>query len=166
MFALLRDKLVTWWQGADQDPLDQAKEQELENIYGGAIAQLFRKCNRPLSTLPVLDLGDRHGHTDYIDFLQPEEMTAPVMRFVDRFRRPGIAFRLQAVHRTDKTKSVVFAWFQRYSDDKRTWSFGWGNSDSTIENEYLSQSVPFGRPDIPERVKGWLNRTDLLFLPC
>lgn len=33
--------------------------------------------------LPELDLGDRQGKTDYIDFIKRDEITAPVMKFKD-----------------------------------------------------------------------------------
>jgi hypothetical protein len=59
------------------------------------IRELFNRCNYPIWGLPVLDLGDCMGKTGYIDFIQPEEMNRSVMQFRDRYRRSGVALKIQ-----------------------------------------------------------------------
>lgn len=72
------------------------REMLLLNKYPPEMVRLFRNSRTPISQLPVLDLGDRQGLTDHIDFLQPEEMDRPVMRFQDCFQRPGVALKIRA----------------------------------------------------------------------
>lgn len=62
--------------------------------------------------LPVLDLGEREGKTLYIDFIKEYEMTAPIMKFEDKFGRKGIAVR---------TEEGVQTFFHRYKQEA-TWS--------------------------------------------
>jgi len=91
-----------------------------QNLYPERLVQSFKNYGVDIYTLPVLDLKNRGGNTDYIDFLTPEDMTAPIMRFVDKFRRPGLAFLL----RGPKNESGVVSVFQRYTENSRTWVYG------------------------------------------
>ena len=103
--------------------------------YPRAMIELFRRCHSSVSRLPVLDFGDRMGITDYIDMLHPADMTHPVMRFTDRFNRPGIAFHVEGhadgnfgyhrVPREIRDISGVLAVFKRYPD-RNSWRIGMG----------------------------------------
>jgi len=73
--------------------------------------------------LPVLDLGNRGGSTDYIDFIRAEEMEFPVMRGVDKFRRPFIAIKVNCVD-SALEKQMVGTIFQRYTDNDVNWAYG------------------------------------------
>ena len=77
-------------------------------------------------TLPCLDLGDRMGLTDYIDFLTPDDMAHDIMAGIDAYRRPFVAFKLQvcSVDRADRADEVVCTFFQRFSDNTESWAFG------------------------------------------
>jgi len=79
-----------------------------------------------LENLPVLDVGTRNGPTDYIDYLTIADLTAPVMKGVDRFRRPFIAMKLSAVsdHVENEVYEFVGTFFQRYTDDEVNWAYG------------------------------------------
>lgn len=66
-----------------------------EHPYPKEMKRLFRYCKVPIFKLPVLDLGGRWGPTEYINMIDPEDMEFPIMRFADRFGRPGIAFHLE-----------------------------------------------------------------------
>lgn len=48
------------------------------NLFGGEGA--FEK-------LPIIDIGEREGNTGYIDFITPEDMSAPIMRGEDKHQR-------------------------------------------------------------------------------
>lgn len=82
-----------------------------------------------VETLPLLDIGTREGETKYIDFISPNELTAPIMRGIDKYRRPFIVFcvgktvLLQGMRRPEKAGMPVVI-FQRYSDNKSHWSSG------------------------------------------
>jgi len=43
--------------------------------------------------LPTLDIGDKMGRTGYLDFIRPEDMSAPIMKGVDSAGRPFVALR-------------------------------------------------------------------------
>jgi len=64
--------------------------------------------------LPILDLGNRRGSTDYIDFVTNEDMNAPLMKGIDCFTRPFIAIRY--INRERNTFSTVVI-FHRYTDE-------------------------------------------------
>jgi len=65
--------------------------------------------------LPVLELDAARGtgRTGYLDFVQPEDMTAPVMRGKDSAGRPFVAFRMQLTE-DGETRVVVETIFRRY----------------------------------------------------
>jgi len=67
------------------------------------IRQMFFSNDRLIKQLPILHLGDRMGQAGYIDFLQPEDMSHPVMKFIDMANRPGIAFKIVVYSRLEKT---------------------------------------------------------------
>jgi hypothetical protein len=64
-----------------------------------------------------LDVGKRIGHTDYIDYIDVKELTKPIMKGVDYYKRPFIVLRCIV------DKDVVYGqtFFQRYTDDKNLW---------------------------------------------
>jgi hypothetical protein len=71
--------------------------------------------------LPVLDLGGRQGNTEYIDFIKTSDMSAPVMRYTDRFNRRGIALHLRCTYGEWNDLEVVLAPFQRYVPGLTGW---------------------------------------------
>jgi hypothetical protein len=74
----------------------------LENIY--------------YKNFPVLNLGKRIGATDYIDFIKKEEVTHPVMKGQDFFKRKFIV--IKAI--VDNSVCIQ-TFFQRYSDNVGLW---------------------------------------------
>ncbi len=122
--------------------------------------------------LPTLDLGQRQGATDYIDFVDVSEMTAPVMKFVDKFARRGLLLCLRgsgwgrpylSADKTlrqiwDQPQYFTLALFQRYTDGSQ-WSFGWGHSDHALEHiapegAFLNNTV------LPAALTCWLKHVD------
>ncbi len=63
--------------------------------------------------IPNLDLRERMGIAGNIDFLQPDDLAAPVMKGNDKFGRPFIAIR--ATHRNGNLRCVLVA-FQRFTE--------------------------------------------------
>jgi hypothetical protein len=104
--------------------------------YPENMVQLFGDHGSPIWRLPILDLGNRRGITGYIDFLRPEEMTHPVMRFKDCQKRVGVALQLKG--KSDEVLQTgmgnypirdlrgVLVLFQRYRG-KSTWSLSCSN---------------------------------------
>lgn len=93
-------------------------------IYSANIINMFGGL-RQIMKFPIINIGDKVGHTDYIDFLRPNDLSFPIMRGVDTFKRPFISLRY-IDRRYNETKVETF--FQRYSDDYLTWTSG-GSSD-------------------------------------
>jgi len=73
-----------------------------------------------LKDIPVLDLGNRGGSTDYIDFLSSDEMTAPIMQGIDKFNRRFMSFNIVS---QDGGRGVITA-FQRYTNSDKPWCIG------------------------------------------
>lgn len=67
--------------------------------------------------LPILDIGNREGSTGYIDFIKPEEMTAPIMRGKDKYGREFFIIRA----RINGGEVVTQTFFRRYTKEN-TWS--------------------------------------------
>lgn len=80
--------------------------------------------------IPTLDIGDRRGWTDYIDFIRAEEMPCPIMKGIDTFRRPFLAIKVTAKYIGSDTELIgkkfdlVGTIFQRYSDQSFSWAYG------------------------------------------
>lgn len=114
----------------------------MTTIYPEDYETVFRDHYQAIKDLPVLDLKGRQGHTDYIDFLTPKDMTKPVMRFVDKFNRPGIAIHLRCKHGAWADEEIVLALFQRYTGEPSKWTYGWGNSRHFLEHAYNDHHEP------------------------
>jgi hypothetical protein len=75
--------------------------------------------------LPVLDLGDRVGYTDYIDFLYWEDIPKSIMKGIDRCNRNFLAFKLglKIVKEdgSEKMKYFTQVFFERYSKNSDVW---------------------------------------------
>ena len=91
--------------------------------------------------LPVLDLGQRMGHTGYLDFLTPKDLSAPIMRGIDSLGRPFIAI----CYRTRERVSVECL-FQRYTDDPKTWTAGHHRDYSGHEIDMRASRIRSGTP--------------------
>ena len=96
--------------------LDETKIEsaDLINACGGLLA---------ISGYPVLDLKGQMGSTEYIDFLKSGDLSSSIMRGLDKFGRPFIAFRY--VVRSGTSCAVeVETMFQRYRNDPKIWTTG------------------------------------------
>jgi hypothetical protein len=76
--------------------------------------------------LPTLDLGNKIGSTDYIDFVKIDDMLSNIMKGVDYYGRHFVSIKYWVTDTTDMTKPYqsVGTFFQRYSDDPDTWAYG------------------------------------------
>jgi hypothetical protein len=141
------------------------REHEVEPQYPVDYKQVFADNYQPIDQLPVLNLEGRQGHTDYIDFIRTSEMTAPVMRYKDRFNRIGLALHLRCTYGEWKDKEVVLAPFQRYTGGN-TWAFGWGRSQCFVEWAYQGArkegiDCPYMGSNVPaEQLKNILTGKD------
>lgn len=74
--------------------------------------------------LPILNIENKQGITDYIDFIKPEECLHPIMRGQDMYKRPFITV-MGVLLIKNELKPFFQIFFQRYSTGK-TW-MGCGN---------------------------------------
>jgi hypothetical protein len=70
--------------------------------------------NLPKDT-PRLEIGNRCGSTDYIDFLKWKEVTSDIMYGIDRFQRSFIVIKFMV---EDYPKPLMQTFFQRYTDEE------------------------------------------------
>lgn len=59
---------------------------------------------------PSLDVGNRNGATDYIDYLKWDDVKHPVMTGVDKFKRKFIVVKMKV-----GSAKVMQTFFQRYT---------------------------------------------------
>ncbi len=84
--------------------------------------KLLTKINELIESYPVLDVGTRNGRTDYIDYIDPSELTSVVMRGTDKFKRPFIVIKVTGHSISGEDTRVYYeTFFQRYSDDNSLW---------------------------------------------
>lgn len=69
-----------------------------------------------LTTIPILDIGNREGYTGYIDFITCGLMTASTMKGIDKHNRPFISIRFR-----QNDIIQVLTLFKRYSDLESLW---------------------------------------------
>jgi hypothetical protein len=110
------------------------------------LCKLLKYSGNPIESLPTLDLGDRQGKTDYIDFLIPDEMKSPIMKFTDKFQRIGVAFLIKGIsnekldiggEKETEVKDLisVLAFFERMPN-KETLVHSWGKKGDKIRKVY------------------------------
>ena len=98
------------------------------------------------AALPVLDLtkcSGRHGGTGYIDFVRPEDMSAPLMRGTDEHGRPFLAVRAKFTFPNGRVETRVETLFRRYTTG-HVWTSGGDRNlvSSAMTNEDIEY---FGR---------------------
>ena len=83
----------------------------------------------------TLDVRDRFGDTNYIDFIKQSEVTENIMKGIDDNERPFIVFKSEFIYNTNNTnninntnntnikiiKKTFTTFFQRYTDNKLLW---------------------------------------------
>ena len=79
-----------------------------------------------MDNLPILDLKNRRGCTDYIDYIRSDEMPYNIMKGIDCYNRPFIAFKFKVTDKKnlDDSSYAVGTFFQRYTDDIYNLAFG------------------------------------------
>lgn len=79
--------------------------------------------------LPYLNLGNRCGHTDYIDFIRWDEVTEPSMYGVDCFKREFVVIKFVINKNSKDNKKCMQTFFRRYSDSNLWMGCGPINSE-------------------------------------
>jgi len=76
-----------------------------------------------LPNIPDYDVGNRNGHTDYIDYLKWNEITEPVMKGIDIFGRHFVVVKMKI-----DNKLFMETYFQRYTNGSSWMSCGHATS--------------------------------------
>jgi hypothetical protein len=69
------------------------------------------------TNIPILDIADRFGPTDYIDFIQWNEVTSSVMCGIDRYSRKFFVVKFIV----NGTMKFMQTFFQRYTNCNYNW---------------------------------------------
>ena len=75
------------------------------------------------TSCPRLDIGNKIGSTNYIDFITVDDMTDNIMIGEDYAGRQFIAIKA-LYERKGKSKEIVCTFFQRYSDSNKVIGIG------------------------------------------
>jgi len=71
---------------------------------------------------PRLDIGKRVGHSEYIDFIQEEELLDNnIMKGTDSYRRKFIVIKAIVILKNGERKKTFSTFFQRYSENDLLW---------------------------------------------
>ena len=71
--------------------------------------------------LPILDFNTNFCLGDYIDNIKTKDLKYPIMVGVDLWKRPYITIKF---NETKYQKYRAITVFQRYTNDKKNWTFG------------------------------------------
>ena len=83
--------------------------------------------------VPILDIGDKRGYTDYIDFIEITDVSAPVMKGIDCFSRPFLVLKMKGKSDRGDEIDLFQTFFQRYTGDIGLW-MGAGSSNHELFN--------------------------------
>ena len=73
-----------------------------------------------MKNYPILRWNEKFmGGTDYIDNIKEKDLNSKIMIGIDNYKRPFITIRTK-----NNSKITVDTLFQRYSDEKNTWTNG------------------------------------------
>lgn len=113
--------LILWKKSREKDQKEEKvqktalKELNIKNAQWNQRAEIRENIGvQDFANLPILDLKGRVGETGYIDFLEPADLSAPVMKGLDRVNRPFIAIKME---NKSNAKVFVMVLFQRYIED-------------------------------------------------
>lgn len=89
--------------------------------------------------IPVLDLQSRQGNTDYIDFIDLDEMKEPAYKGIDLFKRyfTCVKFRIEFFNESDNSTIIekrFQTFFQRYTNGDMY--IGCGHSGVNLMSTY------------------------------
>ena len=70
---------------------------------------------------PTLDVGQRVGHTGYIDFINKNELTGSYVKGIDKHGRKFVSFVATIEYKDGEKKNTFTTLFQRYTGDESVW---------------------------------------------
>ena len=70
---------------------------------------------------PILDIKDKNGDTDYLDFIKYTDISNSISIGKDKFNRPFYVIRANIIKADNSTESTLETFFQRYTDLENLW---------------------------------------------
>ena len=106
-----------------------------------------------LINVPILDIGNKVGHTEYIDFIPWDTVTSPVMKGTDIFGRKFFVIKMII-----NDNKIMQTFFQRYSNGKLWMGCGHATMNlidtcggmSNEQFELIANIIKFGKAEINE----------------
>ena len=170
MNRILAESIAASPSGLPSDNGMYYSEDEIRTNYPDHLNNLLDRTGKAIEGLPVLDLSGRHGSTGYIDFLKPEDLSDPVMRFTDDSTRSGLAFRVRIKEGSErKADEGVIVIFKRYSTVTSNWlpasssriiSIPYGRGDRAVQHNPRFPGCPESLQDMRVLLPGLLEGTD------
>tara|TARA_Y100000991_G_C21934568_1_gene332370 strand:+ start:149 stop:727 length:579 start_codon:yes stop_codon:yes gene_type:complete len=111
---------------------------------------------------PILKWNDKFiGSTDYIDNIMPQDLSSKIMIGIDNYNRAFISLR------TNKNgKRNVDTLFQRYTNEKNTWTNGTnGRSQLITEGGHFYIRGKIKHKHIEQNIENLLESKGYIFLP-
>jgi hypothetical protein len=71
--------------------------------------------------IPVLDIGNTIGFTEYIDFINYDTISYPIMKGIDCYNRPFFVIRGTILFKDGSVCPTLETFFQRYTYNKYLW---------------------------------------------
>jgi len=101
----------------DMASIDYYFPKEIINIFGSI---------HNLSNIPILDIKEQMGSSDYIDFILKDTVTHKIMRGKDKYNRLFLCFRYKLNDINNRFSPEVFVEtiFQRYTNNSELWTCG------------------------------------------
>lgn len=100
----------------------------IADLYCQPIKDAFSESSKNIKDIPILEfVDDKMGTTDYIDMIEASDMSHPIMRGCDKYKRPFIAFKFIIMPNTNdyvKPREIVHTLFQKNTNDPNIWCWG------------------------------------------
>lgn len=137
--------IVLWKQETGRLEEDATREVDAaERVLTTAIqqwnkrAEIAQALNINITQLPVLNLENKLGNTQYVDQLLLDDLSSPIMKGIDQFGRPVLALKVKGKGEDTKEQAFAIAFFQRYTDGS-TWQIGsTEGSNNLLTREYTA----------------------------
>jgi len=74
-----------------------------------------------LKNYPILDIGDKNGSTDYLDFIKYIDVSNSITKGKDKYNRSFFVIRALITRSDNSTESTLETFFQRYTENYSLW---------------------------------------------
>lgn len=137
-----------------------SKKEKIKILFPSIVLELMNGIST-LVFAPELQFKNTFIGIDYIDGIQPNHVTEPIMYGKDIYKRPFITIRA-----IDNINTCVFTIFQRYTNDRGIWTHGVNgfsylniNEESRIISKFEIKSET-----LKQNIKRLLNKDEYILI--